>query len=300
LLLASACSAESDQVGIHEYEVSLASEVSAGGCSTFVADALSRQIIDEMACMAPGHFALLEEQPGIEFAGGAVYGLITADGKANLLAAVADQGGTLRINSGFRTVAQQYLLYRWWQNGQCGIPAAATPGRSNHESGRALDVGNYSTWKATLETHGWMQDVPGDPVHFDHVASGDSRGMDVHAFQRLWNRNNPNDLIDEDGVYGPMTADRLAAAPAEGFPVGACDPTMDPDPDPGTDPDPDPGTQPDPSDDPDGKTDLGSDERGADLTGGCSASGAGDSGAAWMLLALGLLLVRRRRISEAA
>jgi hypothetical protein len=34
-----------------------------------------------------------------------------------------------------RTVAQQYLLYTWYQNGQCGIGLAAKLGNSNHETG---------------------------------------------------------------------------------------------------------------------------------------------------------------------
>jgi hypothetical protein len=57
-------------------------------------------------------------------------------------------------------------------------------------------------------------------VHFDHTRSSDIRGLDVHAFQRLWNRNNPSDRIDEDGDYGPATGARLAKAPAAGFAIG--------------------------------------------------------------------------------
>ena len=72
-----------------------------------------------------------------------------------------------------------------------------------------------------MNSHGWSHDVPGDPVHFDHLSSPDIRGQDVQAFQRLWNRNNPDDEIAEDGVYGPQTEARLRAAPATGFEIGA-------------------------------------------------------------------------------
>ena len=48
-----------------------------------------------------------------------------------------------------------------------------------------------------------------------------ARGADVLAFQRLWNRNAPDDPIAEDGVYGPMTEERVKRAPAEGFGIGA-------------------------------------------------------------------------------
>ncbi len=82
----------------------------------------------------------------------------------------------------------------------------------------------------------------GPAVHFDHLGSPDLRGMDVHAFQRLWNRNHPEDPIDEDGLYGPQTEARLRASPADGFPVGAC-PPEDPPPEdpPPEDPPPDDG-----------------------------------------------------------
>lgn len=136
-------------------------------------------------------------------------------------------GTKLQVNSGFRTVVQQYLLRRWFELSRCGITAAAEPGTSNHESGRALDVQNYNAWITTLEAHGWAHDVPGDPVHFDHLASPDIRGADVLAFQRLWNKNAPDDPIAEDGAYGPATEERVKRAPAEGFGIGAsCDSSM--------------------------------------------------------------------------
>ena len=46
----------------------------------------------------------------------------------------------MSINSAFRTVAQQYLLYAWYKQGRCGIGLAATPGNSNHEQGLAVDI----------------------------------------------------------------------------------------------------------------------------------------------------------------
>jgi poly(3-hydroxybutyrate) depolymerase len=143
------------------------------------------------------------------------------DARDDLYAAAEAGGMPLQINSGFRTVVQQYLLRRWFELGRCGITAAAEPGESNHESGRAVDVENYSAWITMLEAHGWAHDVPGDPVHFDHLATPDIRGADVLAFQRLWNRNAPDDPITEDGEYGPMTETRVQRAPAEGFGVGA-------------------------------------------------------------------------------
>jgi hypothetical protein len=191
-------------------------------CSTEVVLELSRQIADEVMCLKPDAFVTFEEGNGIVFSGGAVLPYATPQGKEDLLAAVAARGGELHINSAFRTVAQQYLLRAWFERGRCGITAAAQPGESNHESGRALDIANWSDWVGALGNHGWGHTVPGDEVHFDHLASADLRGFDVLAFQRLWNRNHPDDQIDEDGSYGPQTGERLARAPADGFDVGAC------------------------------------------------------------------------------
>ncbi|MBK9032359.1 MAG: D-alanyl-D-alanine carboxypeptidase family protein [Myxococcales bacterium] len=190
-------------------------------CSTAVVLELSRQIAGEVGCMVPGQLVAFPEGNGLVFTGGAILPYASEVGRADLLAAVAAGGGAeLQLTSAYRTVAQQYLLYRWYQLGRCGIPVAAAPGGSNHESGRAIDVGNFAAWITILGDHGWAHDVPGDDVHFDHLASPDLRGTDVLAFQRLWNRNRPATPIDEDGDYGPMTAMALAMAPAEGFALG--------------------------------------------------------------------------------
>src|SRR5262249_26205119 len=137
------------------------------------------------------------------------------DAKADLIA--ASHTATLQVNSAFRTIAQQYLLYQWYQEGRCGIAIAATVGTSNHESGRAVDLANYASVITDMANHGWAHDVPGDDVHFDHNASPDIRGQDTKAFQVLWNANNPGDQIAEDGAYGPQTEARLKMSPATGF-----------------------------------------------------------------------------------
>ena len=184
--------------------------------------ALSIQIAEEVDCLMPGQLVAFEPGPVIDFAGSAVLPYLASGGRDDLGAAADEAAGrTIQITSAFRTVVQQYLLRRWFELGRCGITAAALPGQSNHETGRALDVSNYSAWITTFAAHDWDHTVPGDPVHFDHLASPDLRGVDVLAFQRLWNRNAPDDPIAEDGAYGTMTADRVARAPAEGFGIGA-------------------------------------------------------------------------------
>jgi hypothetical protein len=191
-------------------------------CATSVVLPLSVQIAEEVDCLMPGQLVPFAESATIVFTGSAVLPYVSEVARADLIAAAEAGGGELvKITSAFRTVAQQYLLYRWYELGRCGIPAAAEPGRSNHESGRAIDVSNYTAWIGTFDAHRWDHSVPGDPVHFDHIASPDIRGADILAFQRLWNRNAPDDPIAEDGDYGAMTAERLRRAPAEGFGIGA-------------------------------------------------------------------------------
>ncbi|MEO8703903.1 MAG: D-alanyl-D-alanine carboxypeptidase family protein [Kofleriaceae bacterium] len=189
------------------------------GCSTSVVVGLSKQIAEEVDCMSPGSLVPIAASGNLVFSSNAVLPYMHSAAKTDLLAVAATR--TVQVNSGFRTVAQQYLLYQWKQLGRCGISAAATPGRSNHQSGRAVDIANYSSLISAMANRGWAHDVPGDPVHFDHLSSPDIRGKDVLAFQRLWNRNNASDKISEDGAYGPQTEGRLKQAPATGFTVGA-------------------------------------------------------------------------------
>ncbi len=202
-------------------QASLVEDYETTTCSTAVVIELSRQISREVGCIVPGQLVEFSEGGGVVFAGSAVLPYVSENARMDLLAAVSEGGGTeLRITSAYRTVVQQWLLWRWWQLGRCGITAAAEPGNSNHESGRAIDVSNYDAWVTRLASHNWDHSVPGDPVHFDHTMSADLRGTDVLAFQRLWNRNNLADLIDEDGEWGPMTEARVRMATAEGFAIG--------------------------------------------------------------------------------
>jgi len=185
-------------------------------CTTAVVLGLSRQIADEVSCQSPSSLARFAAGSGITITGNAVLPYMAANAKTDLQAV-----GNVQVNSGFRTIAQQYLLVEWFDRGRCGITAAAAVGRSNHESGRAVDLANFSARVSAMAAHHWSHDVAGDPVHFDHLTSSDIRGKDTLAFQRLWNRNNPSDKIAEDGDYGPMTEARLKKSPATGFAKGA-------------------------------------------------------------------------------
>lgn len=199
----------------------------AAGCSTAVVIGLSKQIAQQAGCDNPNSFVRFTATGGISFSSNAVLPFLVKDARDDLQKVALTT--PLQINSALRTIAQQYLLSRWFGHGLCGITAAAPIGSSNHEGGRAVDINSYSTRLSSMAAHGWVHDVPGDLPHFDHTGSPDNRGQDVKAFQELWNRNHPADKIATDGAYGAQTETRLKVSPATGFTLGpTCgDPTLD-------------------------------------------------------------------------
>ena len=216
--LATGCIGNDPTYG-EELSASTVADYGASGCSTAVVLGLSRQIADEISCENPGAFVSFSASTSLTLTSSAVLPYLANDAAADLKSVAANH--PLQINSAFRTIAQQYLLLHWFQAGRCGITAAAPVGSSNHESGRAVDVSNWSSRVSNMAAYGWKHDVPGDVVHFDHTASPDIRGEDVTAFQTLWNRNHPDDAIAVDGAYGPQTEARLKQSPATGFAQGA-------------------------------------------------------------------------------
>jgi hypothetical protein len=210
-------------------------EASGAGCSTMSVRGLSLQIIAKANCISPGAFVEVPALSNVSV-GDAVFPFLEEPARdAFVSAANARPDLSMTVNSMLRTVAQQYLLYHWYQTGQCGIGLAAKPGNSNHETGLALDISQYSAWKSTLQSKGFSWLGSSDPVHFDYAGAGavSYKGVDVLAFQMLWNEHHPEDPIDADGAWGPQTEARMAASPADGFPGEVtCDapqPTSTPD-----------------------------------------------------------------------
>jgi len=193
-----------------------------GGCTTSVVKGLSTQLLEEVQCLRPGTFSSIEGLPGFEL-GSAVFPWLQTPAREALVAAQKQRGATMTINSALRTLPQQLLLYRWYEAGRCGISLAASPGTSNHESALAVDIQDDAAWRDAMAAHDFVWLGASDPVHFDFEGDGriDIGGLSVLAFQRLWNRNHPEDRIDEDSEYGPTTEDRLTRAPIGGFATGA-------------------------------------------------------------------------------
>jgi hypothetical protein len=194
----------------------------AESCTTASVKGLSNQLIDEIQCMRPGTFSSIEGAPGLSL-GNAVFPWLQTPARDALLAAQKQRGATMTINSALRTLPQQFLLYRWYQAKRCDIGLAASPGTSNHESGVAVDINDNAAWRTAMSANDFTWLGASDPVHFDFTGEGkvDIAGLSVLAFQKLWNRNHPEDRIAEDSDYGKATEERLAKSPVGGFPKGA-------------------------------------------------------------------------------
>ena len=204
------------------------SKAVAESCTTTSVKGLSVQLIAEIQCLQPGSFSELKianttMEP-------AVFPYLQTPAANALAKVAAGRNVKLGINSATRALPQQFLLYNWYKQGRCGIGLAARPGNSNHESGLAVDVDDSAAWRSTFQANGFKWLGASDPVHYDYTGPGaiDMDGLSVYAFQRLWNRNHPDDLIAEDKDYGTETETRLAKAPVGGFAIGAiCDAPQD-------------------------------------------------------------------------
>lgn len=189
------------------------------GCSTGAVHGLSLQIIAQGNCLSPGAYVEIPKPSNVTL-GSTVVPFMQEPARNALAAALsANPSKAMQINSMLRTIAAQYLLYKWYLAGQCGIQLAAKPGTSNHETGLAIDIQQYATWQTALEAQGFKWLGSSDVVHYDYKGAGtkDLKAVQVKAFQQLWNYNNPTDLLVEDGSYGPQTEARLKLSPAEGF-----------------------------------------------------------------------------------
>jgi hypothetical protein len=214
------CGGEGDELELAERSEPLTvSGAVSSSCSTTSVMGLSLQIIQVANCLKPNLLVKVPSRPNFQ-AGAAVIPYMQKPGVDALVKALDTKPGTsMVVNSMLRTIASQFLLYSWYQQGKCGIGLAAPVGKSNHESGLAIDIDNYSSWQSTLGGNSFKWFGSGDPVHFDYNGAGTVSllSTEILAFQKLWNLNNPGDKIEEDGAYGPQTEARLKKSPAGGF-----------------------------------------------------------------------------------
>ena len=86
------------------------------------------------------------------------------------------------------------------------------------KDGYGWTIGGKGGWESTLENYGWTHTYPSsDPVHFDYSNVKDLAKENLVAFQKLWNKNNPNSPIAEDGIYGKDTESAFYNTPCDGW-----------------------------------------------------------------------------------
>lgn len=204
------------------------SEAAAKTCTTEIVSPLSKQLVEELNCLSPGTLVRLPDNDNVQMTS-AVFPYMQAgaaqafdravDAYVASLPASKRATAKVKVNSAFRTLPAQYLVSVWGARKACGVPVAARPGTSKHESGLALDIDNWDVVKRSLSAQQFEWFGPSDEVHYTYAGS-DVKALDrlsVRAFQRLWNRNNPNDILEETGLFDTTTEKRLKSSPIGGF-----------------------------------------------------------------------------------
>lgn len=181
--------------------------------STSIVSGLSQQLIYQLQLIVPNAFVSFDDL-SVDLSD-AAFPYVQASAKQALHSAIQDRGMKMQVNSAYRTIAQQMLLYNDRFNN--GNPVAP-PGTSNHQTGLAIDIEDPRGWEPYLMKYGWNP-LSGDPPHFNYEGGGtiDIRDQSILAFQQLWNKNNPNNQIGEDGGFGSQTEGALNRSPAQGF-----------------------------------------------------------------------------------
>lgn len=198
---------------VYEYAVSSAQTCSTGGLK-----GLNEQIL-ALVLQAVGN-QLVSCADLVTPVGNSTIPYLQLAARDALAGAVEAHGQELLLVHGYRTVAQQYVLRVWLNLDKC-VNVVAPVGTSPHEKGIAIDIDGdqVEDWQPTLEEFNWKP-VANDWGHFTYHGAGIDTSIvteGILAFQRLWNINNPNDLLVEDGTWGPNTKRRLKKSPADGW-----------------------------------------------------------------------------------
>jgi N-acetylmuramoyl-L-alanine amidase len=187
-------------------------------CNTGLAQGLSLQLIAKLNRMVKTPLLVKIDHPRLDTSSSSVNAYLQPSAAANLIEAAKSRGKKLVINSCLRTTVQQHIIRRQFENGLCGITAAALPGRSNHERGAAVDIQDPEDWQDCLEAHSWSKLGSWDNMHYDYWdARKDIASLQISAFQMLWNQYNPNNPIAVDGTYGVITAAKIDLSPVDGW-----------------------------------------------------------------------------------
>lgn len=200
-------------------------------CETSSVRGLDLQLIHQVNLIKPGLLVRINDIPQLEL-GSSVHPWVQK-GMRDCLVRLFKQYPTLtlKVNSAYRTIVGQALLFSHGENDRCGIKIVSPPGRSNHNNASSFDIENWADDHEDekgkvrsiidiLEDFGfsWLGRRMNDKMHFDCDECIDMRSISIKAFQLLHNLANPQDKLAIDGDYGQLVASRLRNAPIEGFP----------------------------------------------------------------------------------
>ena len=187
--------------------------------SSFMVRGLDLQLFQELNKIATNSLVPITDL-NIKHGAG-LFPYLQPPAKAALKRALDILGEPITINSGYRSVASQSLLYYQKQVGLIKN-LVAYPGVSPHQRATCVDVEEWERHavKQALLESGWNWTYGlRDAMHFDCNSRGlvDIRKKSVIAFQRLWNKANPKSRIAEDGDLGQQTLNAIYKSPCEGF-----------------------------------------------------------------------------------
>lgn len=195
-------------------------------CSTAGLRPLTNQILEVLLdrINTPEETNLLpcDDIPLLNVAGASTIPMLQRAARESLQQVIEQEDRQLDLIHAYRTIAQQWVLRQW--AGTCdGISQAASPGTSQHEQALAIDIDDNELWRSALIDNGWIWAGPGDRGHFRYAGDDVNPNIileSVRSFQILWNRNHPDEPIEEDGIYGEQeTGPALRRSPIEGFPI---------------------------------------------------------------------------------
>jgi N-acetylmuramoyl-L-alanine amidase len=194
-------------------------------CETSSVKGLDLQLIHQVNLIKPGLLVRIDDIPNLEL-GGSVHPWVQKGMRDCLVRMFKKYPDLkLKVNSAYRTIVGQALLFSHGENDRCGIKIVARPGASNHNNASSFDLENWADDHKgrsiidILEDFGfsWLGRRMNDKMHFDCEECVDMRSISIKAFQILWGLANPNDKLSIDGDYGQLCASRLRVAPIEGF-----------------------------------------------------------------------------------
>ena len=195
-------------------------------CETSSVKGLDAQLIHQVNLIKPGLLVRIDDIPQLRL-GGSVHPWVQKgmrDCLVRLFKRYPDL--ILIVNSAYRTIVGQALLFSHGENDRCNITIVAPPGASNHNNASSFDLDNWADEYQgrriidIMEDFGfsWLGRRMNDKMHFDCTQCIDMRGISIKAFQYLWNFANPADKLSVDGDYGQLVASRLRISPIYGFP----------------------------------------------------------------------------------